>query len=183
MGHKPENTLASIRKAIELGARCVEADVYLVDGHLVVFHDDRLERTTNGKGRLMEQSFDYLRSLDAGDGERIPTLEEVCDAVDSRAGLNIELKGSDTAAPVAELLAHLARRGYPKERFLVSSFDHQELVELRRRDSRMHLGVLIDAAPNGDIEFAADLGAFSIHPNVEYVDRPFIRAVQAKGAP
>ena len=73
MGHEPENTLASIRKAMELGASCIEIDAYYVDKHLVVFHDDRLERTTNGTGYLCDQSFEELRTLDAGNGQQIPT--------------------------------------------------------------------------------------------------------------
>ncbi len=77
MGHAPENTLLSFRRALELGAHCVEADVYYVDHHLMVFHDDRLERTTNGSGYLADHDFETLRSLDAGNGERIPTLGEV----------------------------------------------------------------------------------------------------------
>ncbi len=58
MGHEPENTLGSIRKALELGARCVEVDVYSVDGRLVIFHDERLERTTNGVGYLGDWTLD-----------------------------------------------------------------------------------------------------------------------------
>ncbi|HPY41406.1 MAG TPA: glycerophosphodiester phosphodiesterase family protein, partial [Thiolinea sp.] len=69
MGHAPENTIASIRKALELGAPCIEIDVYCVHGNLLVIHDERLERTTNGKGRLGDHDFGYLRSLDAGKGE------------------------------------------------------------------------------------------------------------------
>ena len=126
MGHAPENTLASIRKALELGVPCMEVDVYYVDGHLVVFHDDRLERLTNGSGYVWEQSFDYLRSLDAGDGQQIPTLEEVCEVIGSQACLNIELKGPDTAVPVAALLSKLIADGWDKEKFLVSSFYHLE---------------------------------------------------------
>src|SRR5947208_10529090 len=73
-GHEPENTLRSIRRALELGAQGVEIDVRFVDGELVVFHDARLERTTNGRGQLARKSFADLRALDAGLGERIPTL-------------------------------------------------------------------------------------------------------------
>ena len=181
MGHKPENTLVSIRKAIELGAPCVEIDVYHVDGRLVVFHDDRLERTTNGKGVLAEQSFDYLRSLDAGDGERIPTLEEVCSEVHSRAGLNIELKGPGTAGPVAELVRRLCQEGHRKDRFLVSSFDRHALVEMGRLDPQIKLGVLLDSFFEADVEFALDLGAFSVHPCVEHVHGQLVKASQAKG--
>lgn len=63
MGHAPENTLASINKALELGAPWIEVDVYAIDDQLLVFHDDRLDKKTNGTGYIQEQSFEYLRSL------------------------------------------------------------------------------------------------------------------------
>ena len=132
MGHEPENTLASVRKAFELGALCVEVDAYYVDGNLVIFHDDRLERTTNGTGYLSEQSFEYLRTLDAGDGNQIPTLEEVCELINSHVCLNIELKGQYTAEPVARLLIKLIGEGWDKESFLVSSFHHRELLQIKK---------------------------------------------------
>ena len=75
MGHEPENTLRSIHKALVLGTPCMEVDVYNVEGRLVVFHDNRLERMTNGVGYLSEQSFEYLRSLDVAGDQRILTLE------------------------------------------------------------------------------------------------------------
>jgi glycerophosphoryl diester phosphodiesterase len=80
-GYAPENTLASVEKAISLGADWVEVDVYAVENELVVIHDDRLERTTNGSGYIIEQSLEYLRSLDAGEGEKIPFLREIFDLV------------------------------------------------------------------------------------------------------
>ena len=69
-GYEPENTLIAIRKALEMGAKWIEIDVYAVENELVVIHDERLERTTNGKGLITNSSLDYLRSLDAGkDGD------------------------------------------------------------------------------------------------------------------
>ena len=94
-GHAPENTVVSIQKALELGAPCIEIDVYYVDRRIVVFHDDRLERTTNGSGNLVEQKFDYLRSLDAGGGEKIPTLEEVFEAIQQSSKENKWIKLKD----------------------------------------------------------------------------------------
>ena len=61
-----------MRKALELGAGGIEVDVHLADGHLMVIHDDTLDRTTNGVGPVAEKSFVHLRSLNAGQGERIP---------------------------------------------------------------------------------------------------------------
>lgn len=181
MGHAPENTLGSIRKALELGAPCMEVDVYYVDGHLVVFHDDRLERTTDGAGYLCEQSFDYLRSLDAGDGQRIPTLEEVCEEIDSHACLNIELKGPDTAIPVAELLSKLIENGWDREKFLVSSFHHLELLEMKRLHQDIKLGALIRGLPVDGAKFAEDLGAFSVHQSLDFVDQRFVDDAHERG--
>ncbi len=137
-GLEPENTLRSIRRALDLGVDGVEIDVYFVDGQLVVIHDDTLERTTNGRGRVEEQSFDYLRSLDAGKGEKIPTLCEVFETVNRRAFINIELKGRNTAMPVFELIEEYCdSKGWKKEDFLVSSFDHRELGKLKSRGIRL----------------------------------------------
>ncbi len=152
----------------------MEVDVYSVDGSLVVFHDDRLERTTNGVGYLSEQSFDYLRSLNAGGGQCIPTLLEVCEVIDSQACLNIELKGPSTAAPVAELISNLIDSGWDKDAFLVSSFNHRELLAMKQLNKDIKLGVLISRILDEDFKFAEDLEAFSVHPSFDFVDQRFI---------
>ena len=180
MGHEPENTLSSIRKALELGAPFVEVDVYSVDGELIVFHDDRLERTTNGSGYVLDQTFEHLRTLDAGNGQLIPTLKEVCDEVDRRAGINIELKGPATAVPVVELIRDLERENWDLNSVLVSSFNHRELAETKRLDPRIQIGALICGLPVDDSKFAADLGAISVHPALEFVDQRFIDDAHAR---
>lgn len=181
MGHAPENTLLSFKKALELGAPCVEADVYHVDGNLVVFHDDRLERTTDGSGYLLDHDFDTLRSLDAGDGERIPTLGEVFETVDLRAGVNIELKGPDTARPVVDFVSALRKEGWRDDLILVSSFNHRELEEVRRIDPRIRLGALMVGLPVDDAAFAAALGAYSVHLSLEFIDRRFVDDAHSRG--
>ena len=181
MGHAPENTLLSFKKALELGAPCVEADVYHVDGNLVVFHDDRLERTTNGSGYLLDHDFDALRSLDAGDGESIPTLGEVFETVDLRAGVNIELKGPGTARPVVDFISAQRKYGWRDDLILVSSFNHRELEEVRRIDPRIRLGALMVGLPVDDAAFAAALGAYSVHLSLEFIDRRFVDDAHSRG--
>ena len=79
---EPENTLRAFRRAIELGADMVELDVHLSrDGHVVVIHDDDVARTTDGTGEVPSLTLGELRRLNAGKGERIPTLQEVIDLV------------------------------------------------------------------------------------------------------
>ena len=111
-----------------MGCPWIELDVHAVEGELLVIHDDELARTTNGHGRVSTSSLQYLRSLDAGMGERIPMLNEVLDITDRRCGINIELKGQNTAEPVNRFLSDARRRGWQRNQFIISSFDHRELA-------------------------------------------------------
>lgn len=179
-GHEPENTLRSVRRALDLGAEGIEIDVYAVDGELVVFHDAKLDRTTNGRGRLTRKTFAYLRTLDAGKGEQIPTLSEVFDAVNRRAFINVELKGRRTAEPVAELIEQYVReRGWSYEDFLVSSFHRRELRALVGRPIR--LGVLFARSARRFAGIAAQLGAYSIHPNLRAANTRVVGAAHKLG--
>ncbi|PZD70699.1 Glycerophosphodiester phosphodiesterase [Acaryochloris thomasi RCC1774] len=181
MGHAPENTIASIQKALELGADCIEVDVYIVEGHLMVFHDQRLERTTNGSGFIWDHTFDYLRTLDAGNGEQIPTLTEACQTIQNRAGLNVELKGPGTAVPVVEFITAQVKQGWSKKLFLVSSFDHQALVKVKRLDPDLQIGVLTREPLQEGSRFATHLGAYAIHPAAKKIDRQWVDEAYAQG--
>lgn len=163
-GHEPENTLRSVRKAVELGADGVEVDVHFADGQLVVIHDETLDRTTDGHGRVATKSFSHLRSLDAGLGERIPTLAEVFEAVNRRAIINIELKGPHTAAPVAALIAEFVnRRGWSHRDFLVSAFDHAQIRETKLLEAKIRTGALISRPPRHLKEFVETMSPWSLH--------------------
>jgi len=174
-GYEPENTLLAIRKAIELGARWIEVDVYAVDGELVVFHDKRLERTTNGKGKIEKCSLSYLRSLDAGKGEKIPLLREVLDILGGEIGLNIELKGANSAGLTAELIDDYALQGRLNYRqIIVSSFNIQELQAFKRYCPRVRIGALTHKFLKDYAQFGEQLGAYSIHADIEEINQEFI---------
>ena len=181
MGYAPENTLKSVAKALELGTPWVEIDVYFVDNHLVVIHDDRLERTTNGTGHVTEKTFSYLRGLDAGDGEKIPTLEEVLDVIAKRAGINIELKGSNTAAPAVKTLQDKVSEQWDIEKFLVSSFNHHEIAMVKQLDNRIRIGALINGIPSNYAAFAQELGAYSVHQSLRFINDEFVRDAHRRG--
>ncbi|MEM9774130.1 MAG: glycerophosphodiester phosphodiesterase family protein [Chloroflexota bacterium] len=132
MGHAPENTLESIQAALDLGVDWIEIDVYAVDSEIVVIHDNVLMRTTNGFGRVMKQKLDYLRSLDAGNGQKIPLLSEVIELIDGKVGLNVELKGPNTAEPVINFLDNQLPDHWDKDKILLSSFEHVQLEEAKR---------------------------------------------------
>lgn len=181
-GHEPENTLRSVRKALELGAHGIEVDVYFVDDQLVVIHDHTLRRTTNGSGRVANKSFAQLRALDAGLGERIPTLSEVFDTVAHRGVINVELKGPHTAAPVAALIEdYVQRRGWRWEEFLVSSFDHEQIQEAKRLAPNLRTGALINRVPRGLAAFAHKLGAYAVNPSQRCVTPALVADAHRRG--
>lgn len=179
MGYKPENTLASFALALEMGCPWVELDVHLCDGEIVVIHDDSLDRTTNGKGRLASKRFPEIRSLDAGEGEKIPTLREVIDLVSGRAGINVELKGPGTAVAVSELLNGYCNEGARPADFLISSFDHKELA---RSDPRFQRGVLIGKRFRGNcFDVTTLLDAWSLNLDLEIVKAGTVDEAHRRG--
>jgi len=163
-GHEPENTLPAFRKAIELRSDWIELDVYQVEGELVVIHDDTLNRTTNGSGPVMGKSLAYLRSLNAGKGNPIPVLPEVLELVAGRAGINIELKGPNTAAATAALIDRYVGGGsWRYDQFIVSSFDLKAVADFRRELPAVRTGAIFGRRPPRDCSFAHDLGIGAIH--------------------
>jgi len=176
-GHEPENTLRSVRKALELGANGIE-----VDDHLVVIHDDTLDRTTNGTGAVAEKLFADLRSLDAGCGGRIPTLEEVFETVNRQAVINIELKGPGTASPVVRLVdRYVLEHGWRYEDFVVSGFDHTQIQAAKKLQPQIRIGALIDKVPPGLAAFAEQLGAWSLHPGKRCVTPELVADAHRRG--
>ncbi|HEY6598518.1 MAG TPA: glycerophosphodiester phosphodiesterase family protein [Pseudomonadales bacterium] len=171
-GLEPENTLRSFARAIDLGVDAIELDVYCVDDELVVIHDDTLERTTNGHGEVMASRYDALRRLDAGNGERIPTLAEVLNLAESKVVVNIELKGAGTAAPVSACIA-----AHPRVDTLVSSFDHGELARFRAIDARTRVAPLFHRNATQLFEVAAGLQAWSINLSERLATAERLRAI------
>lgn len=153
-----ENTLPSFRRAWECGVDAVELDVHIVQGELVVIHDDTLERTTSGTGRVAQHTLASLRALDAGGSAQIPLLREVVAELPDDVGLNIELKGPATAVPVAEFLTR-----HPHVDALVSSFDHGLLRQFRQHDPRTRVAPLYSRWRRNVWETAEALNAWSIN--------------------
>jgi len=181
-GHEPENTLLAIEKAIALNAPWIEIDVYAVEDELVVIHDKRLEARTNGIGDVTQQPLAYLRTLDAGKGQQVPLLREVFELVGRRAGINVELKGAGTAIPVVELIHHyIADHDWHQNQILISSFNHDELEEVRRLDPDIRIGALGYGIPPEYAKFAQDLGAVSVHTSLSFVNQAFVDDAHRRG--
>jgi glycerophosphoryl diester phosphodiesterase len=182
-GYEPENTLRSFQRAVQLGADMVELDVHLcASGELVVIHDDTVDRTTDGSGSVGGMTLGELRALDAGKGEKIPTLDEVFTALQGRAAVDVELKGLGTAEPVYELVDGLVRRRrWALSDVLVTSFDWGMLEELRSLSDRIRLGPLVYKEPFRALRFAPEIRAHSVNPFHEYVDAGYVREAHRLG--
>lgn len=177
-GVEPENTLLGVRRAIEMGCQMVEVDIHLVEGELVVMHDATVNRTTNGRGRLASMSLGELRDLDAGKGEQVPLLGEVLTLCRDRTKLNIEIKGEGCADRLIEVLNRHTNR-----EVIVSSFDWKQLLELRKEDSELEIGVLLDRKTKVEeaFQFAKEIGAVSLNPSVAIVSSAFVERAHALG--
>ncbi|MFP6796202.1 MAG: glycerophosphodiester phosphodiesterase family protein [Pseudomonadales bacterium] len=156
-GIEPENTLRGFKRALQLHVHAVELDIYTIDSQLVVIHDDTVDRTTNGTGELADLSFEKLRRLDAGMGERVPTLIEVLDFVPTSVGVNVELKGPGTATATTEVLRQY---NHPQ---LVSSFDHEELRRFVAGRSGIPVAPLFGRWRENGLEVARSLRASAIN--------------------
>ena len=176
MGHEPENTLLSIKKALELGVDGIEIDVHNVEDNLVVIHDRDLSRTTNGTGYLEQHSFEYLRSLDAGKREQIPTLPQVFDTVNRQVVINIELKGSNTAELVAKLIREYIAKGWSESDFVVSSFDHYQLNQFKNNCPSIKIGMLIYGLPWHFLTIATELKADIVIFGLDYINAHLVQA-------
>lgn len=181
--HAPENTLLGLETGIRLGADWLEFDVHQhPDGELVLLHDASVDRTTNGHGRLDELGWAELRALDAGRGERIPTLAEALQHIDQRAGVNVELKsfGGAGAALAAELQRAIDT-GWPVERFLVSSFHLPELREFKHLAPAIPVGALVGGVPLDWAACAVQLGAASLNVDAEFADARLVADAHVHG--
>jgi glycerophosphoryl diester phosphodiesterase len=155
-GHAPENTLAAIQKGIALGVDFVEIDVRrTADGVLVVLHDATVNRTTDGKGRVDRLFLRDIAKLNAGNGEHIPTLEEVLKIAAGKAGLMLELK----AEGVAQQTVKSVREAGFKGPVIYASFLHKELTHVRAADPEASLMVLFGGLSRASVARAIQYGS------------------------
>jgi glycerophosphoryl diester phosphodiesterase len=193
MGHAPENTLAGIEKAAALGCRWVEFDVKLTaDNHIVLMHDDDLDRTTNGKGSVSGATLEEIRKLDAGrwfsadyTGEKVPTLDEAMAALAERGmGANVEIKPckgreADTGAAVARALAQRWMNG-PQPPF-VSSFSTASLAAARDAAPRVPRALLTLVFLPGWAAKMQQLGCASFHVLDRLITEKRVRGIRQAG--
>jgi glycerophosphoryl diester phosphodiesterase len=188
----PENTLAAFQAAAEMGADAIELDARLsADGAVVVHHDLTLDRTTNGSGSVSARSLADLKALDAGAkfnprfaGERIPSLDEVFEALGRRVLINIELKNYESVLDrLAEAVVRIVRRHGLERRVLLSSFNPFALWTVRRLAPDVPRGLLVWPGQKGWMQATLRrLTAIeAYHPQDSMTDRVTIADQHAQG--
>jgi glycerophosphoryl diester phosphodiesterase len=177
-GHVPENTLASVEKAISLGVDLVEVDVQRTrDGHLVIIHDKRVDRTTNGAGLVSGMSLRALRELDAGAGQRIPTVEELLQTATGRVGLILELKIQGLAEQVCKSV-HIS--GFT-EQVIYASFMHDEVRALREADPQAMTMALFGWLPHDPVMAAQKAKATHIGFSYRTITKSLVETCHQRG--
>jgi len=176
--YEPENTLRSFRKAVGLGANAVELDIRATkDGEIVVIHDPKVNRTTQGRGKVSNLTLSEIRELDAGLGEPVPTLKEVVKWAAGKVTLLVEFKESGLEPEAARIL-----RG--KQKVLAISFFPTVLEELKRIDPKITTGLLFESKPRNLDEFLGsclELKIGWVMGKARHVNRKLVDAAHEKG--
>lgn len=184
MGHETENTIPSIKKALELHVDMIEIDVFkIASGEIVVFHDDTVERLTNGTGNIEDYSWEDMSKLIVTGNHKVPLLTDVIDVINRKVPLNIELKGAGTAKDVNAIIQkYIEEKGWKLDDFLISSFNWDELKKMRKENDKIDIAVLIeDENPLDALPLAKKLHAVAINPDYEKLDLEIANKIREAG--
>ena len=185
----PENTLLAFEKAVAAGADMIELDVHLSqDGRLVVIHDEKIDRTSNGTGAVADLSlaelkrYNYNNRMAETGFVGISTLDEVIGWAGNRVMLNIEIKnGPVRNEGIERKLADLLQETRFTDRVIVSSFDHHALAEMKRIAGSVRTGMLYDSVWIRFADEVRALGVFSVHPRADAVKAGQLRWAKSCG--
>ena len=191
-GHAPENTLASITRAIELGVQAIEFDASVTrDGVAVVMHDFNVDRCSDGTGPLILKTMDEVNALDAGSwfapefkGERIPRLSDVFNMLsETSIAVNLELKPTlGWEEPTARAVAQTLKKHWPKDvRILVSSMSTLALDIFHDLMPDIPLGLIVYAVPEAWLERLDTHHCLSLHCHADFASKEIADAVHASG--
>ena len=192
--YAPENTFAAYDKALVMGVNHVEIDVHLtLDGHIVVIHDDTVDRTTDGQGRVADFTLDELRTLDAGgwfsaeyEGERIRSLGETLEHYKGRLHFHIEIKQREIAGGLARRTIDMVRGYGLTDSVTITSFRKEWLEEAAAYDSELPKGWLVPMGPaatwdDSIIEQSKELGLTQICPRADITTPELVDRLHAEG--
>lgn len=171
--NNPENTLASFKEAMRVGSDGIELDVHLTkDQHVVVMHDEKIDRTTNGKGQIKSYTLEELKQFDAGawfspkfKETRVPSLIQVLELLKNYQGvLNIEFKTDRNVYPSIEArVADLVDQYRPRLPVVYSSFNHESLIRLKQIKPNADIALLLWERLADPWRYTKQVGATAQH--------------------
>jgi len=185
----PENTMAAFRRAVELGAECIETDLHLSrDGRLIIIHDATLNRTTSGDGLVKNYTFNELREFDAGSwfakefaGEKMPAIEELLDlAGQADLSLYLEIKGGAGYGVERAVISALRGRKESKAA-VVLCFDSSVLDRIHQLDRLLMTGLLFESGGEDMVKEAVRVGARQIGPRGDCVTPELVADAHRRG--
>jgi len=176
-----ENTIASIAKALQLGANAIEIDVHLCkSGEVVVIHDKTVNRTTTGLGKVGNFTLEELRLFTSKE-YRIPTLEEVLLFCETKCIVHIELKGKGTAIKVAKIVSKaVVNTSWTYKNLFVSSFKYGRLKKIAFYNSNINTGIIAKNKLSKALNFAINNNCTAVYIAFNKVDTSYIALAKAK---
>ena len=194
-GYAPENTMAAFRKAVKMKADYIEIDVQVTkDGQMVVIHDNTVDRTTDGTGKVKDLTFEEIRELDAGSyfdpefaGEQIPTFEEVLDEFRGKTGILIELKSPELYPGVEEMVADALReRNMDKpanNKIIVQSFNFDSMKTFHELLPDIPVGVLTNKPEQLTDEMLDEFATYAdyVNPSLKMFSPELLERVRERG--
>jgi glycerophosphoryl diester phosphodiesterase len=186
----PENTIPALQGALDAGAHVAEIDVRLTrDGKLVLMHDAKVDRTTDGSGPVRDMTLAEVRKLDAGRwfdrrfaGTGVPTLDDVLDWSKGRLGILIEMKNYPERAPafVDEVIATILRHN-AQDFAIPAGFDHATLAEIHRRHPNLRLEMILHCRLADHVHAARAAGSILVSHEPEYCVKSDVADMHAAG--
>lgn len=174
-GYYPENTMQAFERAIDMGCHGIETDVHLTkDGIAVLCHDEKIDRTTNGSGLIMDFTYKELCRYDAGikfgdefKSQKIPTLIELLELVkDKCISVNLELKNNRIEYENLEkLVIKMVYEYNLEDKTIISSFNHYSVMKCKEFDNKIKLGFLYDDPLYKPGKYGKSSGVDALHPN------------------
>jgi len=188
---RPENTLSAFKKAIEMGVDAIETDVQMTkDGHLILIHDERLNRTTNGVGWVKDYTLQEIKKLDAGfwfsphfANESIPTIDEFFTLIyNTKLWVNIEIKMGFIMYPeIEQRLINKIKEYHLEDRVIISSFNHYSIKMISTISPELKTAVLYSIGLYEPWNYAVNIGARYLHPDKDVVYEGLIETAHYYG--
>lgn len=182
-GYEPENTLAAFHKALEMHVDMIELDVRLCkSGEPVIMHDAKINRTTNGEGKLADLTLAELKKLNAGKGEKIPTLEEVLTLLGKKVKLNLNIKEKNVIATTVTLITRYVKEGkLDYGDVVIASPNVFYLRKIKQLNPSINVSVIMRYLPAIHTRISYKLRPFSVQPHKRVMNKKFVQKAHREG--